>query len=188
MTEYTLKLSKKCDILLQSIQKQIKNSIIKNNQITFMATSYITLNKYDKTKYDKYSSTLFLIDSLSKQQLFLEQNEYTFYTYSEKDIIVIDDILFLCIQPEFIKKIEEKQNIHFYSPFKKGEFGSPELMAITTIPSKLSYKTIYYSLSTLALFYLFESSTDLNLLESIKYTKLYYCLLKCLHKRVLLFI
>jgi hypothetical protein len=170
----------------------MNDSIYINNQLTIYANTCISLDKYDKTKYDKYSSTLFMINSLSNQQLFLERNGYTFYTFSEKDIIVINDTIFLCIQAEFVMKIKEDKTIHFYSPFKKGKFSSPELMSIITIPNKLSYKTIYYSFATLALFYLYDS-IDLKLLDSsIKYTKLYWFLLKCLHldinKRFLLYI
>lgn len=121
-----------------------------------------------------YNLVIYMMHCLSKQQLFLEKIGYSFYTFCLKDIVVIDDNFFFCINPELIMPIN-KNIITFYKPPLKSEFSSSELVAITNIPFKLSYKTIYYSFGALAIYCLGESS-------SYKNTKLYWFIRRCIGK------
>ena len=73
---------------------------------------------------------------------------------------------------------------------------SPEISNITTLPSKIHYQSSYYSLAALVI-YCFLNKTELEkldvkkedtLLKPIFYTKIYWFLKRCLHKRILLLI
>ena len=111
---------------------------------------------------------------LSKQQQNLEKIGYSFYTFRLKDIIVIDDKYFFCIGPELIMPINNKK-LTFYKPPRKEEadFSSPELLAMNSIPFKISYKTIYYSFGALAIYCLGNPST-------YEHTKLYWFIKRCI--------
>ena len=137
-------------------------------------SDFIDISK-DFNKLD-YNLVIYMMHCLSKQQLFLEKIGYSFYSFCLKDIVVIDDNYFFCINPELIMPINKNKNqniITFYKPPIKSKFSSPELLAITNIPFKLSYKTIYYSFGALAIYCLGKSS-------SYKYTKLYWFIKRCI--------
>ena len=104
-----------------------------------------------------------------------------------------------------------EDNIIFNSPIKLPYFSNPEVNKLTSLPSKINYRSSYYSLGALTLFCLLnvyiyseldsyldsDSETELetqidNILQPIYYTKIYWFLRRCLHKkseqRILLFI
>ena len=128
---------------------------------------------------------------LSKQQTFFENNGYSLFGLSTEDILIINDSIFICINPSYIKKMKN-ENIHFTSPFSRNiGFYSPEILALNEIPAKISYKTFYYSLGALCVFCLFHINifhTDLDIesiLKPINQTKLYWVLLRILSKEPL---
>ena len=112
---------------------------------------------------------------LSKQQQILEKIGYSFYTFRLKDIIVIDDKYFFCIGPELIMPINKNKVLNFYKPPKIDiySFCSPELLAMNSIPFKISVKTIYYSFGALAIYCLGNPST-------YEHTKLYWFIKRCI--------
>ena len=138
-----------------------------------------------------YNLVIYLMHCLSKQQQILEKIGYSFYTFRLKDIIVIDDKYFFCIGSELIMPINNKTFLTFYKPPKKEEkeekdisFCSPELLAMDSIPFKISVKTIYYSFGALAIYCLGNPST-------YEHTKLYWFIKRCIIEeelRQLLFI
>ena len=72
--------------------------------------------------------------------------------------------------------INNKKVLNFYKPPIKREtcsFDSPELLAMNSIPFKISYKTIYYSFGALAIYCLGNPST-------YEHTKLYWFIKRCI--------
>ena len=77
-------------------------------------------------------------------------------------------------------QINNKTFLTFYKPPKKEEkeqkdisFCSPELLAMDSIPFKISVKTIYYSFGALAIYCLGNPST-------YEHTKLYWFIKRCI--------
>lgn len=75
---------------------------------------------------------------------------------------------------------------------------SPEISNITSLPSKIHYQSSYYSLAALVIYCLLNKDIQAieeiveenleTLLKPIFYTKIYWFLKRCLHKRILLLI
>ena len=134
------------------------------------------INNKNKNNGQCYNLVIYMMHCLSKQQQILEKIGYSFYTFRLKDIIVIDDKYFFCIGPELIMPINNKKVLNFYKPPIKREtcsFDSPELLAMNSIPFKISYKTIYYSFGALAIYCLGNPST-------YEHTKLYWFIKRCI--------
>ena len=128
-----------------------------------------------KQKLD-YNLVIYLMHCLSKQQQILEKIGYSFYTFRLKDIIVIDDKYFFCIGTELIMPINKNNSLIFYKPpIKEEKFSSPELLAMNSIPFKISVKTIYYSFGALAIYCLGNPST-------YEHTKLYWFIKRCMYE------
>ena len=108
--------------------------------------------------------------------------------YIIENIIVIDDDKFIYLSNDDLLKISESNNFNFTNPFNRNGFISPELFKINSIPSELNYKTIYYSLGALVVYFLFDKNInkhdfnyDLNeILKPIEGTKLFGLIIRCL--------
>ena len=125
-----------------------------------------------------YNLVIYLMHCLSKQQHFLESIGYTFYTLCLNDILMIDNKYFFCIDPKLIMRIDKNKQLTFYKPPLNSEFNSPELLAINSIPFKISYKIIYYSFGALAIYCLGKY------LNCYKYTKLYWFIQRCINSEI----
>jgi hypothetical protein len=153
-----------------------------------------------------YNDSMILIYYLNLQQEFLERKGYGFFILAIEDIVVIENsyigndldssniFKFAYLNPLHIKKINKNNEICFMSPFSIGNgFCSPEILAIDSIPSAVSYKCFYYSLGALIIYCMTSnvinnlSNNNLNMqlenkLELIKGTKLYYSLKRLMIK------
>jgi hypothetical protein len=139
---------------------------------------------------------------LSKQIAYLETNFLAFYGFDLDDILVINTDIFIIASIKYLLKIEPDNCIYFYNPIGKPYFTNPEVIKLTKLPSKIDYRSSYYSLGALILFsltniYIFaeivEKEADLNhILEPIYYTKLFWFIRRCFkeksEERILLFI
>ena len=98
MTVITFKGSQ--EILIQSI---LKTQIL-TNAFTDVHFKQLNLNCYDnigdfaKMGLFSYNLTIYMIHCLSSQQKELEKMGYSFYTFTKKDIIVINGCYFFCIK------------------------------------------------------------------------------------------
>jgi len=181
-------------------------TILDNGSSLIMkALSIKTLYDYTREKLS-YSLSLKMVYYLSKQLSYLIENESkSFYTYDPKNILVIDNKIFVYLSLDHLKNIKN-DNIHIYHPIKYTHRGksrngigspfdestnvnyylSPELSNAKTIPILIHYKTIFYSLGLLVTDFL---SSPVN---SIKDTKIYYFIKRCLkhspNERYLLYI
>jgi hypothetical protein len=141
-----------------------------------------------------------MIYDLSRQIAYLEKEMIAFYGYNLDDIIVINKNTYFIANTRYLSRIEADNNIYFNNPIEKPYFSNPELNQLTKLPSKIDYRSGYYSLGALILFcltniYIFGEVTEekeIISLESIKYTKAYWFLKRCFHdnckERILLFI
>jgi hypothetical protein len=168
--------------------------------LSFNATTVKTLKSFIKASVP-YELVLKIIYQLSTQLKYLiETRNETFIGYNINNVIVIDDTTFAYISNEELCNIEFDQITISY-PFSRNDFYiSPDISNITEIPSKVHYKSVFYSLGSLmvdCLSFNREEAEERNphkILDNlpIKQTKLYYFLKKCLSEepknRYLLFI
>ena len=193
-TIFTIEFQENSESLINSLIKTkmlIASSIDDEyKSISFRASSVKSLKKFLlKKENTNYENALKLILSLTKQFQFLITKEYKcFYEYIIENIIVIDDENFIYLSNEDLLKMTEPNKILFVKPFNREGFISPELLKITYIPSELNYKTIYYSLGALVVYFLFEKNINENdfknelneILKPIEGTKLFGLLNRCL--------
>ena len=145
-----------------------------------------------------------MIYYLSTQLKYLINNEHKcFYRYNPDNILVIDESKFVYLSIEDLLKIEpETENIEINTVISFDWFVSPEILKITSIPETVHYKTIYYSLGALIIYSLYsinildirndhieedqEDQIDQidQIIVTIKGTKLYYFLKRCLNKTI----
>jgi hypothetical protein len=173
------------EILIKSITK---TKIILGATITndYKSLSFNTnfINKYTK-KSINYDTLLIMTYHLSIQLKYLIDNNYTFIGYSPKNVIAIDNKFIYLPNSEEILSIEnEKITITF--PFTQQDFFlSPEMFLIKKIPSKIHYKTSYYSLACLLIYYLRPGEKEIMFDKlAIKGTKMYFLLERCLNSNI----
>jgi len=176
---------------------------VEDNSINFTATIVDTLENYLDTKVVTEAISIRLIDTMTRQIKYLEANNYAHYGYNIDDILVIDEIIFININPNTMLHIEHDKTILFLEPFEKPYFVSSSIKQITFLPTKVSFKEGYYSLATLVIYILLGENLELdntdiktkanqdkidNILKPICYTKIYWFLKRCLNEKILLLI
>jgi len=140
-----------------------------------------------------------MIRSLVLQLNYLVNCEsHTIIGYNEEDIIVINDEKFAFLGSELVANVDSEgtEMARISCPFSANDFFfSPEILKITEIPSKVHYKTAYFSLGILLVYMLLaddefykdylkhkHSEKILESLNShpIKNTRIYWLLSRCL--------
>jgi hypothetical protein len=193
--DFTIDFQITSESLINSLIKTkiiICSAISDNYQsISFKSSSVKSLKKFmNKKENINYENTLKLIVSLTKQLQYLITTEREcFYEYNIENIIVIDNDKFVYLSNDDLLKLSDINKVNFNKPFSREGFVSPELLKIISIPSELNYKTIYYSLAALVVYFLFnininnkdELKYDLNeILKPIEGTKLFGLINRCL--------
>jgi hypothetical protein len=193
--------------LYRSLTKYIKSSYYddESDALLFTAEKVETLKEYILQQPKLRMSLgqiILMIDQLTKQIHYLQTLEYGFYGFDIDDIIVINDNAFVFSSSGYLMPLIEN-TIIFYSPINKPYFFDPELLQLTTLPAKLNYKCVYYSLGVLVLFCLLntyllvgneaKSQKQMDqILLPLRNTKIYWFLKRCfdsdLDKRILLLI
>jgi len=193
-TMFTIEFTISSETLINSMikTKQIIGSYINDDytSLTFRASSVKSFKKFlSKRENITYDNTLKLIWDLTKQLHYLITIEHEcFYEFIIENIIVIDDYKFIYISNEDLLKLSKSNKIQFTKPFNREGFISPEVFKINNIPSELNYKTIYYSLAVLAVYFLFDKNINNNDLSNeenlkpIEGTKLFGLLIRCLYE------
>ena len=194
MTTLTLPTSNK--ILLQSLSPFVKGLTIHglHTKAKFHASSVMRFTEFKKDNQITMKTIEQLIKNLTNQLHYLSKEyNHTFYRFNPKDIIVIDFSQFLYISLDDLMPITTTNptnttnpinEIIFTVPFCKDYYISPELKEITSLPSTINAKTIYYSLGLfiIDLLYSFfsikERKSPNTIPPQIKYTKLYWFLYK----------
>ena len=203
-------------IYLSAPNKQLIESIVQSNllfsstvcddytSIAFNATSVKTFGIYlnEQNHRLKYDAVLKMTSCLSSQLDFLiTRCKKSFLFYDVNNIIVIDNNKFVYISDDcMVNLIPNSENILITKPFNKcNRLLSPEALNINTIPSRVHYKSIYYSLGLLIVFcvtgvhFTNDGTDDIGvLLQDINGTKLYSFIKRCLDedptRRYLIFV
>jgi hypothetical protein len=191
MTTLTLPTSNK--ILLQSLSPFVKGLTIHglHTKAKFHASSVMRFTEFKQENQITMKTIEQLIKNLTNQLHYLSKEyNHTFYRINPKDIIVIDFSQFLYVSLDDLMPITTTNTtnpineIIFTVPFCKDYYISPELKEITSLPSTINAKTIYYSLGLfiIDLLYSFfsikERKSPKTIPPQIKYTKLYWFLHK----------
>jgi hypothetical protein len=170
---------------------------IDNKGVSFSNNSVVSLLDFfnDNTLIfnKKYNLLVKMISDLSIQLQFLKSQEYYMIGIDFEDICVVDDNIFVIHRDtNFIKG---KQLL---VPFKKPMFSSPEVLAITKLPSTLNTNgsDSYYSLGLLVIYIINnnllnnknEISNKFEDIQLINGTKMYYFLERAINQRKLLYI
>jgi len=194
------------EIIYKTIQQIIKTAQLDydTNTIFFSAENVISFKKYlfiQKNKCLSYSKTIKLINDLSKQIFYLNKLGYCFYGFDIDDILVIDNTFIFC-STQYLLPLDNNDIIFTY-PVLKPYFSNPEIFKLTTLPSKINHKCIYYSLGSLVVFSLLNNyllvANELktveeieNIIQPLYNTKIYWFIKRCLecdiNKRRLLLI
>ena len=207
---YQIQFAKNAKIFIQSlfhaklfqshtstITDNYQTLIIKAKSITkfddFLNFSRET-NTQEQFENKKYDIALQIIQDLIKQMKSLFDYKHTFYAFSLEHLLVIDNQTFIYLNLEHLLPLDieskiKKQNptLTLKIPFQReidGLFLSPEIQKMNELPFSLDYKTIYYSLGALIIYFLFDKQIQENnikineLLKPIKETKLYWFLLR----------
>ena len=204
---YTLNFNKSSKSVMESIikTKLITSSIITNNykSLLFNALSVQTLEEFqkqllerNKSKRMSYDISLKMVLSLSKQLKYLLTNtDVCFYKYDAKNILVIDEEIFIYLSNEDLTEREDEHLLISYPFSFNDNYLSPELENIKHIPYNIHYRSIYYSLGLLVADCLSEDDDSrlINLKgelllvaieNTIGQSKLYYFLSRCLDKEI----
>ena len=165
----------------------------KEHVIIFTAENIKPLSSLLKESKLTNQMAVKMTHDLSKQIAYLETNFLAFYSYDLDDILVINDDIFIIASIKHLLKIEPDNCIYFYNPIGEPYFTNPEVIKLTKLPSKIDYRSSYYSLGALILFcltniYIFaeivEKEEDLDhILEPIYYTKLFWFIRRCFKER-----
>jgi len=195
------------------LQSNILNAPSFNTDLTtlsFYGKSIDTLEDYLRRENGNslsYTQTNRLIFCLSSLQKILESNNYGFYSFNPNDILIIDEWDFICISSNLIKNIVSHSSINidfiFKSPFQKNIFCSNEIKNIYNLPAIIPFNSWYISIASLAYYCFFYTnplwknveqksiqSFEINfeIINTIKYTKLYWFFIKAFNSRQLLYI
>jgi hypothetical protein len=204
---YNLKINGDYSInLYNTIKKLIKTAHYENetNSIFFSAENVIPFKNYilqQKNKILTHFQCIKLVDDLTKQIKYLQKLGFSFYGFDINDILTIDNHFIFCSTQNLLPL--DNEAIIFYAPIKEPYFSNPELLKLTSLPSKISYKSCYYSLGLLVVFSLLnnyllvgnelKSAEEIDLiLQPLYNTKIYWFLKRCLdedeNKRKLLLV
>jgi len=213
---FRIELKNSNPVLLLSLTKFIKGSTCSDDYLLLTFKSYdVQMFTSYKENYKKklgINTAANMVATLGGQINML-YNEYsaTFLGVNTENIIVINCNIFLSLDVELMREIDEQNNVTIFTPFTSSDFFfSPEIKIATKLPLVIHYKTSYFSLGCLLLYvllscddafykeYLMNSENMEQLFKKylenhpIKDTKLYWLISRCLveepEKRSILFI
>jgi len=166
------------------------------NTMFFTAENVTNLKEFliNSTFKLSHHKCITIIDELTKQIAYLEKLGYGFYGFNIEDILVINSNKFVICNSRYLLPITNN-HLHFYEPIEHPLFIDPLLFKLTTLPTQIHYKCVYYSLAVLIVFSLLnvyllvgnEEKGELELdrsLYPIKNTKLYWFLKRCLDSNI----
>ena len=196
-------------LLIKSILSNLSNSFVDDsyNNIFFKCSSMSLFTDCYKTLTTTHILKM-IFDISNQMKYLLEKYKCVFVGFDPRHILVINGNKFVYIFGDHLQKIDNNENIDItFLPNAEDIILAPELYELNTIPCKINYKCSYFSVGILFLFiykiielndYKQINTRDTeeidNLLDtlSLKNTKMFYFLKRCLHKnptkRTILFI
>lgn len=153
-------------LFLQSIKHVVPHAIFKDGGcIDVIATSVCSV---DSMEFD-YDMLVLLAKCISNQIIFMEKRRQTFIGFELADILCAGSHFFIANSARIVS-----WDTRISVPFIKPTFTSPEIRDLIKLPAYVSASTGRYSLATLIVALLGGSP------DTIKYTKLYWFLHRCL--------
>lgn len=120
--------------------------------LTIACDSLTTFDDYlDIVGSMSASSTIHMIDSLSKQFNYLKARSLGYYALDTADIIVINRRQFVICGTSRLVAVENNM-IVVDQLIEPSDFSPPELLNIQSIPGKFCYQASYYSFGLLVVF------------------------------------
>jgi hypothetical protein len=183
---YMLVLSESSEYIMRSIMHLDCFKVSDNyRSVPFHGKSITTLDKILGTIEDRPMH--FFFSCIGNQLKYLIHEGVCFSELDPKYMLIIDNIC-ICLSLRSLHSLDANGKIIINTPFKKNIFHSPELHAIRSLPSKIPFQCIYYSLGCIVIYNMRQviasgecpRSEWLNTLESIKGSKLYFTLVRCL--------
>jgi len=108
--------------------------------------------------------------------MFLNERNISFVGVGLSDILVLNDLsLFFIASPAHLQRISKNRTIIFDAPFWKPKFVSPFVEEVASIPSSVTCLVDRCSLAMLVI-----HAMGILDLESIRGTKMYWFLKRCL--------
>lgn len=175
--------------------------------VTFKAESVKSLNEYlNENKVRTCRSNISILDAIKMTQSLVIQLSnliihchHTILGYNPEYIIMINDTTSVFLGSDFIVEIDENtEYTTICCPFLPTDFFfSPEMLDMKVLPTRIHYKTSYFSLACIILYALlgekefymdFITSKQINVIieylkiHHVKDTKLYWLLSRCLIK------
>ena len=156
---------------------------------SFINTSYTKIvfpaESVEPLSQLSYDDATLLVGYLSEQIMFLQTHHHmTFIGINVSDILVINKNIFVIATDANILAFDPRtKQIEFELPFIKAEFTSNAIQEVTMIPASVEIdtnNTAQYCVAALV-------ATLINM-ESIKYTKLYWCLERTLNRQIMIYI
>jgi hypothetical protein len=183
---YSIFFNKYSEPLIKSIA--IQGATITDNYktLTFKASS---VEKF-KSSQITYESAIIILINISDQLKYLAK-EYKkgFLVLNPENIFIINESKYIYLSNEYLFDFYNTKNIFITYPFSlNNKFISPEAREINNLPSQIHYKTIYYSLACLIIYFFSESenieseSENIENIKKIKGTKLFFLLKRMLIK------
>lgn len=181
-TNTTYEIAVKSKSCLESIQHILGCQSFINSSYTKIVFPAESVEPLSKLSYD--DATL-LVGYLSEQIMFLQTHHHmTCIGLNMNDILVINKNIFvIATNANMLAFDPHTKRIDFDLPFIKPQFTSIMIQEVTMIPASVvidTNNTAQYCVAALV-------ATLINM-ESIKYTKLYWCLERTLNKQMMIYV
>jgi hypothetical protein len=104
-----------------------------------------------------YKQAILMIGSLSAQLSALHKKRLSFYTFDLDSILVINNNIFIMVNPSLVVPVNGNGLLTFLSPVKTNNpFICPEIANYTVLPFHCNYTNIYYSFAVLVIYCLYD--------------------------------
>jgi len=104
-----------------------------------------------------YKQAILMIGSLSAQLSALHKKRLSFYTFDLDSILVINNNIFVMVNPSLVVPVNGNGLLTFLSPVKTNNpFICPEIANYTVLPFHCNYTNIYYSFAVLVIYCLYD--------------------------------
>jgi len=104
-----------------------------------------------------YKQAILMIGSLSAQLSALHIKRLSFYTFDLDSILVINNNIFIMVNPSLVVPVNGNGLLTFLSPVKTNNpFICPEIANYTVLPFHCNYTNIYYSFAVLVIYCLYD--------------------------------
>jgi hypothetical protein len=181
-TNPTYEITVKSKACLESIQHILGCQSFINSSYTKIVFPAESVEPLSQLSYD--DATL-LVGYLSEQIMFLQTHHHmTCIGLNVSDILVINKNIFvIAIDANILAFDPNTKRIDFELPFIKPQFTSKTIQEVTMIPASVEIDTNNTSQYCVAA--LVATLIDM---ETIKYTKLYWCLARTLNSQIMIYL